>query len=77
MSVSHDTPENPSAQEPYFEAKDGPFTSAAGTHPISTNAESSSAQSRPGADDEAANSAPPDTLGGLVDPQIAALEDGT
>lgn len=74
MPIHHDTPENPSGQEPHFEEKSGPFTAATGTHPISTNPAAPGQSPEP---NEAANSAPPESLGGLVDPQEAALQDGT
>lgn len=34
MPIHHNTPENPSSEEPYFEAKTAPLTSAVGTHAI-------------------------------------------
>ena len=38
MPIHHDTPENPSSQEPYFQEKTKPFTAMTGTHPISSDA---------------------------------------
>jgi hypothetical protein len=77
MPTSHDTPENPSSKEPYFEDKNSAFTGATGTHPVSTNPGAPNRGSQSAEQDEAANSASPDTLGGLVDPNLAAMEDGT
>ena len=34
MPIHHDTPENPSSQEPYFQAKTQPLTAAVGTHAV-------------------------------------------
>lgn len=34
MPIHHDTPENPSSKEPYFETKTKPLTSAVGTHAV-------------------------------------------
>lgn len=34
MPVHHNTPENPSSEEPYFAEKTEPLTSAIGTHAV-------------------------------------------
>lgn len=77
MPVPHDTPENPSSQEPSVEEKNSPFTGAAGTHPVSTNPAAPHQSASSSEEEAVANSAPPDTLGGLVDPDLATMEDGT
>lgn len=77
MTTPYDTSQTPSSQEPDFEPKGSSFSSATGAKPLSTNPEAPRQQSHSSQQDEAANSAPPDTLGGLVDPNLAAFEDGT
>jgi hypothetical protein len=68
MPIHHDTPENPHTKEPYFEEKKAPFTESSGTHEIV------GADNAPVTTD---NDPKPDDLGGLVDPDLEALNDGT
>ena len=77
MTVSHDTPENTSSKESSYEGENSPFTGTEDTHPLSIHPGAPNSGPRSPEQDEASNSASPDTLGGLVDPNLAALQDGT
>ena len=70
MSNSHESPEIPTSEE------NSSFVDAAGAQPVSNNPAAPQPQQSPAAD-EAANSAPPNPLGGLIDPNLASREDGT
>lgn len=78
MSTANDATANPTAEENDAVERNSAFQSDTSTRPLSTNPNAPHQQTQqPQPEAEASNSAAPEALGGLVDPQQAAFEDGT
>ena len=78
MATVNDTSNNQFGDEKEALEQNSPFQSVAANHPLSTNPNVPNVQAQQSeGNEETSNSAAPDTLGGLVDPHLAALADGT